>query len=50
MKTAGEFRADAERWRDLARRVSDPDLLVMIKEMIEELEARARELENGAQN
>jgi hypothetical protein len=47
MKTAGEFRADAERWRHVARRVTDPDLLQMIHELIEELEARARELEDG---
>jgi hypothetical protein len=45
MKTAGELRADAERWCDIAGRVSDPDLLV-IRESIEELEARAREIEN----
>jgi hypothetical protein len=48
MKTAGEFRADAQRWRDTARRVTDPDLLQIIQEFIEELEARARELEDGA--
>jgi hypothetical protein len=48
MKTAGEFRAEAQRLHDRARSVRDPDLLAMIRELIEELEARARELENGA--
>jgi hypothetical protein len=48
VKTAGELRADAERWRETARRVTDPDLLQLIRELIEELEARARKLENGA--
>jgi hypothetical protein len=48
MKTAGELRADAQRWRDTARRITDPDLLQMIEELIEELEARARELDDGA--
>jgi hypothetical protein len=47
MKTAGELRADARRWRDIARRVSDPDLLLMIQELIKELEARAQQLEDG---
>jgi len=48
MKTAGEFRADAERWRDVARCVIDPELLQMIHKLIGELEARAREMEDGA--
>lgn len=50
MKTAGEFRAEAQRLRDVARSVRNPDLLEAIRELIEELEARAREVENGAQN
>jgi hypothetical protein len=48
VKTAGELRADADRWRENARRVTDPDLLQMIHELIKELEARARSLEDGA--
>jgi len=50
MKTAGELRADAKRWRDVARSATDPDLLEMIQELVEELEARARELEDGAES
>ena len=49
MKTAGELRADAKRWRDVACGATDPDLIEMIQELVEELEARARELEDGAQ-
>jgi hypothetical protein len=48
MKTAGEFRAEAEHLRDVARSVDAPDLLEAIQELIEELEAHARESENGA--
>jgi hypothetical protein len=48
MRTAGELRAESEHLRDLARSVSDADVLEKIRELIEELEARARELENGA--
>ena len=48
MKTAGELRAKATHWREIARGVSDPDLREAIREFVEELEARARELENGA--
>lgn len=48
MKTAGELCAEAQHLREVARSVSDPDLLAQIQELIEELEARARELENGA--
>ena len=48
MKTAGELRVEAERWRDIARVVTDPDLLERIQELIEELEARVREMEDGA--
>jgi hypothetical protein len=48
MQTAGELRAEAEHWRAVARRVGDPELLEAIQEFIEELEARAREIDNGA--
>ena len=48
MKTAGELRAEAQRLRDLARGVTDLDVLDAIRELVEELEARAREVENGA--
>ena len=37
MKTAGELRAEAEHWRELARHVSDPAALEAIRELIEEL-------------
>ena len=47
MKTAGELRAEAQHLRDLARNFSDRHLLERLQEMIDELEARARELENG---
>jgi hypothetical protein len=48
MKTAGEFRAEAEHWRAVARHVSDRELLEEIQKFVEELEARAREVEDGA--
>ena len=48
MKTAGEFRAEAERLREVAKDVTDSTVLRAINEQIEELEARARELENGS--
>ena len=48
MKTAGELRVEAERWRDIARGVTDSNLREAIQELIEELEARAREMEDGA--
>jgi hypothetical protein len=50
MKTAGELRAEADHLRDMTRRVSDPVLLEAIRELIEELEACAREADNGAQD
>jgi hypothetical protein len=49
MKTAGELRAEAEHWRDLARHTTDLAALEAIRELIEELEARAREIDDGAQ-
>ena len=45
MITGGEHRAEAARLRDLARDVTDPALLIALRDMINELEARARELE-----
>lgn len=48
MKTAGEFRAEAQRLRNVERGVTDPQVLAELREMIVELEARAREMENGA--
>ena len=47
MKTAGDYRAEAERVRELAKVVTESSLLEAIQELIDELEARARELENG---
>jgi hypothetical protein len=46
--TAGELRTEAERLRDIAGSVTDPDLLAMIRELVDEFEVRARELDNGA--
>jgi hypothetical protein len=48
MKTAGELRAEAQHLRDIARSVTDSDLVEQIRELIEELETRAREVEDGA--
>jgi hypothetical protein len=48
MKTTGELRAEAARLRELVRTVRDPVLLEEMRELIEELEARARELDNGS--
>jgi hypothetical protein len=48
MKTAGDFRAEAEHLRELAKGVTDAALLQAMHEQIDELEARARELENGS--
>ena len=50
MKTAGELRAEAEHLRDIAGRVNDPVLFEAIRELVEELEAYAREVDNGAQD
>jgi hypothetical protein len=47
MKTAGEFRAEAQHLREIAENFNDPRLLDAIRQMIDELEARARELDNG---
>ena len=42
MKTAAEFRAEAQRLRVLVLTVSDPAVLTEIRLMIEELESRAQ--------
>ncbi len=47
MKTVGELRAEAQHLRDLATRVTDVQILEAINKLVEELERRARELENG---
>ena len=47
MKTAGDYRVEAERLREMAKGVTAPALLKAMHDLIEELEARARELENG---
>jgi hypothetical protein len=46
-KTAAELRAEAQHLRRLARFVTDAQALAEINKMIEELEQRAREAENG---
>jgi|HubBroStandDraft_5_1064220.scaffolds.fasta_scaffold2094791_1 hypothetical protein len=48
MKTAGELRAEAQRLRDLERGTIYPEVLAKLRELIAVLEARAREMENGA--
>jgi len=45
MRTAGEFRAEAQHLRSLAARVTDDVLLDMIQQLIDALEARAREID-----
>jgi hypothetical protein len=47
MKTAAEFRAEAQRLRAFALTVSDSEVLTEIQLMIAELERRARAQENG---
>jgi hypothetical protein len=48
MKTAGELRTEAQRLRDLESNAIHPEVLAKLRELIAVLEARARELENGA--
>lgn len=48
MKTAGEFRAEAQRLRDLERGTTDPQVLTELRALIAELEAHARAMEDGA--
>ena len=48
MKTASELRAQAQRWREVIETVRDSDVARMIRELIEELESRARNLEDDA--
>jgi hypothetical protein len=48
MKTAGDYRAEAARLRDLEKDATDPEVLKALRDMIEELEAEARARENGA--
>ena len=47
MSTAGELRTEAQRLRDLTRGTADPEILAELRALIAELEARAREIENG---
>ena len=47
MKSAGELRTEAQHFRDIANNCTDRRLLEALEEMIAELEARARELDNG---
>jgi hypothetical protein len=47
MKTAAEFRAEAQRMRMFALGVTDDQVLTEIQAMIDELECRARALGNG---
>jgi hypothetical protein len=49
MKTAGEYRTEAERLRELAKAMTtQPALLQAMQDLIDELEARARALDNGS--
>ena len=45
MRTAGELRAEADHLRTLARNVTDEPVLAKIRELIDELQARARDEE-----
>ena len=47
MRTAADFRAEAAQMRELARHVTDPEVLAELRAMIREWECRARELGNG---
>ena len=47
MATAAELRAEAARLHSISERVSDPAELAAIKMMIDELEGRAKALDNG---
>ena len=48
MKTGGELRAEVEHLLELARRVTDPQVREAIAQLVEELERRIAEQENGA--
>lgn len=48
MTTAGDYRAEAARLRELEKDATDPEALKALRDMIEELEAEARALGNGA--
>jgi hypothetical protein len=48
VKIAGELRHEAQRLHDLERRTTGHQVLAKLRELIVELEARAREMENGA--
>ena len=48
MKTAGELRREAQRLHDLERRTTGHRVLAKLRELIVELEARARDMEGGA--
>jgi hypothetical protein len=45
VKTAADLRAEAERMRQFALTVTDPDVLETVEMLIAELECRARKLE-----
>ena len=47
MKTAAELRNEAERIREFALTVTDAEVLEEVQAMAEELESRAREIEEG---
>jgi hypothetical protein len=47
MKSAGELRTEVQYLRDIAKNFTDRPLLDALQQMIDELEARARELDNG---
>ena len=47
MKTAAALRAEAQHLRELARNITDPQTLIEIQALVQELERRARERDNG---
>ena len=48
MKTIGDLRADAQHLRDVKKGITHPGVLAKLRELIAEVEARARKAENGA--
>jgi hypothetical protein len=47
MKTAAELRAEAERLRQFAETMADDQVVATVQELIDELECRARELDDA---
>jgi|HubBroStandDraft_6_1064221.scaffolds.fasta_scaffold3909716_1 hypothetical protein len=48
MKTAAELQIEVQRWRNIEKGVTDPQVLAKLRELIAELEERIREAEDGS--